>query len=152
MCWPRTQTSTLKSSSSIRSCARSRSNIFVRLIFVCLIFAITCDRENFLPWIFIPGKFVHPKNIQTTVLPFTVNETALKKFVNLCRYIIVCKKVPFLNETFLSVCLSVCSHRTLIYDDASCVWDSPTVPIEELLKTAATGDIHTVDEVISTRL
>ena len=28
----------------------------------------------------------------------------------------------------------------------------PSIPIEELLKAAATGDIHTVDEVISTNL
>ena len=75
MCWPRTQTSTLKTppapSRSITSCARHRSNIFVRLIFVCLNFAITLDRENFLPWIFIPGKFMHVKNTQTTVYYFS---------------------------------------------------------------------------------
>ena len=33
-----------------------------------LIFAITQDRENILPWTFIPGKFVHAKNTQTTVV------------------------------------------------------------------------------------
>ena len=50
----------LNSSSSIMSCARRRSNIFV-----CLIFAIMRDRKFFLPWIFILEKFVHVKNTQT---------------------------------------------------------------------------------------
>ena len=38
---------------SITSRTRRWSNIFIRLIFVHLIFAITRDRENFLPWIII---------------------------------------------------------------------------------------------------
>ena len=47
----------INSSSSITSRAQHRSNIFVRLILVHLIFPIMRDHENFLPWIFIPGKF-----------------------------------------------------------------------------------------------
>ena len=61
---------TLNSSSSIMSCARRRSNIFVHLIFV-----IMRDHENFLPWIFISGKFVHAKNTQTTVCMYVCNWT-----------------------------------------------------------------------------
>ena len=69
MCWPRTQMSTLYSKplQFHHSSARCQSNVFVRLIFVRLIFAIVWDRKNFLPWIFIPGKFVHVKNSQTMV-------------------------------------------------------------------------------------
>ena len=66
------------------------------------------------------GLILHKTTLLEICIQLVYVKTALKISVNLCHYIIVCIKVPLpftVDETFLSVC----SHRTLIYDDASCV-------------------------------
>ena len=68
MCWPRTQTSTLNSSSSIMSRAWCWSNIFVRLIFVHLIFSITRGGEIFFSLTIYSAKIFARKNTQITVV------------------------------------------------------------------------------------
>ena len=95
---------------------------------------------------------------KTTLLEICV-KTALKISVNLCRCVIVCiKNSMFKNSIAIYCrrnfpdCLSVHIEHLSMMMRHVFETHQPSIPIEELLKAAATGDIHTVDEVISTRL